>query len=59
MTEMLNTALEAIIDLVSPDYHDLARIVKDVGAGMVLIFAALAVVAGAIVYVSAIIRLVG
>ncbi len=59
MTEMLNTAIEAIIDLSSPEYHKLAKIAKDVGAGMVLVFAILAVIAGLIVYVSAYLRLVG
>ena len=59
MTEMLNTAVEAIIDLVSPEYHTLAKTAKDIGAGMVLIFALLAVVAGGIVFVSAFLRLLG
>lgn len=58
MTEMLNTAIEAIIDLSSPDYHPLAKIAKDVGAGMVLVFSLLAVSAGLIIYISAFMRLV-
>ena len=33
--ELLNTALEAIVDLVSPTYHPLAKIAKDVAAGAV------------------------
>ncbi len=37
--EMLNTAVEAIVDLVSPDYHPLAKVAKDVAAGAVLIAA--------------------
>ncbi|HBT95094.1 MAG TPA: diacylglycerol kinase [Coriobacteriia bacterium] len=59
MTEMLNTAIEAIIDLSSPEYHRLAKIAKDVGAGMVLVFSILAVAAGLIIYVSAFLRLIG
>lgn len=49
--EAMNTAVETIIDLVSPEYHDLAKKVKDVAAGAVLIFvfAALAV-AGVILW---------
>ena len=35
--ELLNTALEAIVDLVSPTYHPLAKIAKDVAAGAVLL----------------------
>jgi diacylglycerol kinase len=36
--EAMNTAVETIIDLVSPDYHDLAKKTKDVAAGAVLLF---------------------
>jgi len=31
--ELVNTSLEAIVDLISPDYHPLAKIAKDVAAG--------------------------
>ena len=31
--EMVNTAIESIIDLLEPSYNDLARIAKDVVAG--------------------------
>lgn len=31
--EAVNSAVEAVVDLVSPDYHDLARIAKDCAAG--------------------------
>jgi diacylglycerol kinase (ATP) len=37
--EMMNTAVEALVDLVSPEYHPLAKIAKDVAAGAVLIAA--------------------
>lgn len=35
--ELVNTACEALVDLVSPDFHPLARQVKDVAAGAVLL----------------------
>ena len=35
--ELVNTACEALVDLVSPDFHPLARRVKDVAAGAVLL----------------------
>ena len=35
--ECVNTALEAAVDLASPEYHDLARHAKDCAAGAVLI----------------------
>ncbi|WP_322799294.1 diacylglycerol kinase family protein [Thermoflexus sp.] len=44
--ELLNTALEAIVDLASPSFHPLARIAKDVSAGMVLLCAIAAVLVG-------------
>ena len=34
--EFLNSALEAVVDLASPDQHPLARVGKDVGAAAVL-----------------------
>lgn len=36
VAEMLNTALEAAVDLFSSRYHPLARVAKDVAAGAVL-----------------------
>lgn len=44
--EMINTALEVFVDLVSPDYHPLAGRVKDIAAGAVLIASIGAVVMG-------------
>lgn len=38
--EAINTAVEATIDLVSPDYHPLAKVAKDAAAGA-LVFAVL------------------
>jgi diacylglycerol kinase (ATP) len=37
--EFVNTALEAIVDLASPEMHPLAQVGKDVGAAAVLIAA--------------------
>lgn len=34
--ELLNTAIEVVVDMVSPEYHPLARRAKDVAAGAVL-----------------------
>ena len=38
--EAVNSAIEAVVDLASPDYHELARIAKDCAAGA-MIFAVL------------------
>jgi diacylglycerol kinase (ATP) len=37
VTEMLNTALEVTVDMISEDYNPRAKIAKDIGAGVVLI----------------------
>ena len=48
--EAVNTAIETIIDLVSPEYHILAKKAKDVAAGAVLLFVFAALgVAGVII----------
>lgn len=45
-TEILNTAIEATIDLVSPQPHPLAKIAKDCAAAAVLVTASMAVIIG-------------
>ena len=47
--EFLNTAIEAVVDLASPQKHPLAKVGKDVGAGAVLIAALAAVLMGALI----------
>ncbi|MBN2548851.1 MAG: diacylglycerol kinase family protein [Anaerolineales bacterium] len=49
MAEFINTALEAVVDLASPQQHYLARVGKDVGAAAVLISALSAVLIGLII----------
>ena len=50
--DMFNTAIEYTVNLVSQEYHPLARIVKDIGAGAVLLSAMTAVVIGYILFTS-------
>lgn len=47
--EGLNTALEAVVDLASPQVHPLAKTAKDVSAGVVLIAAIAAVAVGLLI----------
>jgi diacylglycerol kinase len=49
VSEMLNTVAESLVDLVSPEYHPQAKIVKDVTAGAVLLGAMLSVIVGLLV----------
>jgi diacylglycerol kinase len=50
IAEMFNTALEACVDLASPQLHPLAKIAKDVAAGAVLVNAMLAVIIGLCIF---------
>lgn len=47
--EFLNTALEAVVDLASPQQHYLAKVGKDVGAAAVLIAAGSSVLIGLLI----------
>lgn len=47
--EFINTSLEAIVDLASPQNHPLAKVGKDVGAAAVLIAALAAVLVGMLI----------
>ncbi|OGD71773.1 diacylglycerol kinase [Candidatus Collierbacteria bacterium RIFCSPLOWO2_01_FULL_50_23] len=50
VAEMINTSIEAVVDLHTEQFHDLAKIAKDVSAGMVLITATMAVVSGILIF---------
>ena len=47
--EIFNTAAESLVDLVSPDYHPVAKRVKDLTAGAVLVAAIVSVVVGLLI----------
>ena len=49
MTEFINTALEAVVDLASPQLHPLAKVGKDVGAAAVLIAALTSIIIGLLI----------
>lgn len=48
--EAINTVIEKIVDHMFPEYHETARIAKDVAAGGVLICAMAALVCGLIIF---------
>ncbi len=50
LSELFNTALETVVDLVTPDYHPLAKVAKDVAAGAVLVAAVNAALVGAVLF---------
>ena len=47
--EFMNTAIEAVVDLASPESHPLAKIAKDVGAAAVLVAALAAILIGLLI----------
>jgi diacylglycerol kinase len=47
--EFINTALEAVVDLASPQKHPLAKVGKDVGAAAVLIASLAAILVGLLI----------
>lgn len=55
--ELLNTVLEAVVDLVSPEIKDTAKIAKDVAAAGVLTAAVLSIIVGITLFLPKIIAL--
>ncbi|HMM20208.1 MAG TPA: diacylglycerol kinase family protein [Selenomonadales bacterium] len=51
VAELFNTALEAIVDLMSPEIHPLAGLAKDIAAGAVLLTAVTAVLIACLLYI--------
>jgi len=49
--EILNTAIEAVVDLASPGRHPLAKKAKDCAAGAVLVSAIFAAIIGLMIFV--------
>lgn len=56
--ELVNTAIEAVVDLVTEEYHPLAKVAKDTSAAAVFVFAIVAVVIGLIIFLPKIIGLI-
>ncbi len=50
VAEMVNTMVEALVDLVTQQYHPLAKIAKDVSAGVVLLTAISAAIVGILIF---------
>lgn len=50
VAELINTAIEHVVDLISPDYHPLAGRIKDMAAGAVLIGALASAVVGVLIF---------
>lgn len=59
VTELINTAIETVVDLVSPEFHPLAGRAKDVAAAASWTISLVAALVGIIVYVRAFLLLIG
>ena len=52
VSELFNTSIEAVVDLVTEDYHPLAKVAKDTAAAAVFVFAIVAIIVGLIIFFS-------
>ena len=49
VAEFLNSAVEAAVDVASPQHHPMAKVAKDVAAGAVLTASVIALIVGLVV----------
>lgn len=56
--ELFNTAVEAVVDMVMPEFHPKAKIAKDAAAGGVLVLAIGAAIIGLMIFIPKIINLI-
>lgn len=56
-TELINTSIEAIVDLTCPEINPLAKVAKDTAAAAVMVFAITAIIIAAIIFIPKIIIL--
>lgn len=49
ITELMNTVVETLVDLVSPEFNPKAGVIKDISAAVVLVAAVMAVLTGIII----------
>jgi len=50
LLELINSSIEALVDLISPERNEKAKIAKDTAAGAVLVASILSLVVGAILF---------
>ena len=55
--ELLNTAIENIVDMISPEKNEKAKLIKDISAGAVLVLAIGAFIIGMIIFIPKIIAI--
>ena len=55
--ELVNTAIEAVVDMVTEEYHPLAKVAKDTSAAAVFVIAIVAAIVGLIIFLPKVISL--
>lgn len=58
ITELFNTAIENMVDMITSEFSVMAKTVKDIAAGTVLIASVIAVILGILVFIDPIINLI-
>ncbi len=56
MLELINTSIEAVVDLVSPEIRDRAKVAKDTAVAAVLISSMFAILVGAFLFLPKLLR---
>lgn len=59
VAEMVNTAIENLVDMITDEYSPEAKLAKDIAAGAVLVAAAVAVILGVLIFARPLLRLTG
>ncbi len=57
--ELLNTAVEATVDMAMPDINPLAKIAKDTASAAVAVFATIAAIIGLVIFIPKILVILG
>ncbi|MDD2434965.1 MAG: diacylglycerol kinase family protein [Bacilli bacterium] len=57
-TELINTAIEAVVDLTTSKQHPFAKIAKDCSSAAVLVFSIMALINGIIIFLPKILKLI-
>ncbi len=57
-TELINTSLEAVVDLTCPQIHPLAKIAKDTASAAVFVFSVVAFISGLVIFVPKILEMI-
>ena len=58
VSEIINTSIERCVDLVTKDYHDLAKVSKDMAAGAVLVSSLFSIIVGLLIFLPKLIDII-